>query len=87
MTSLLVMKVQRTANVFRLGMEGKGGQLFSELIDELFNIVLTLPSGESLVNFNTLLQNMIQAQLRADYLYLADLIEYELVNVLSEIDN
>jgi len=87
MINVISLKIQCTSNAFRLGMEGKGGQLFSELIDDLLKIISTSASSESLINFNTLLQNMIQAQLRADYLYLADLIEYELVDILHEIDN
>ncbi len=80
------MKIQRTSNAFRLGMESKGGQLFSELIDELLEVISSSASDELLGKFNRLLQQMIEAQLKADFLYLADLIEYELTDALREID-
>jgi len=87
MKNMPSIKMQRTANAFRLGMEGKAGQLFSELIDELLTVISTSAPDESLKNFNTLLQKMIEAQLKADFLYLADLIEYELIDALREIDD
>jgi len=75
-------KIQLAANSFRLGQEGAGGNVLTALIDELLQ---TITDGQLNVDeaaFNVMIQNIVQAQLAGDYLYLADLLEYELLEYL-----
>lgn len=74
--------VRSTAAAFRLGMEGQGSEGLVALIDALPGLLKSLPVDFA-VRLNQLLATMLAAQGRKDYLYLADLLEYELLGFLS----
>jgi len=69
--------LKAAAAAFRLGMEGKASENLVELIDLLTPLIQnpTYPHREKM---NTVLAELLAAQSQKDYLYAADLLEYEL---------
>jgi hypothetical protein len=67
-----------TASAFRLGMEAQASEGLVALIDALPQM-LEAGSGINPTRLNSLLATMFAAQSRRDYLYLADLLQYELL--------
>lgn len=67
-----------TASALRLGMEAQASEGLVALIDALPQM-LKDGSGIDPTRLNALLANMFAAQSRRDYLYLADLLQYELL--------
>ena len=60
---------------FRLGREGQGSAALAKLIDLLLPM-LEQRKGEIVQDDIILLNNIITAQERGDYLYVADILEY-----------
>lgn len=69
-----------TANYFRLGYEGAANSTFVEFIDAIIKYCEKHKHiGEQL---NSILNIVIQAQERHDILFIADIIEYEIIPYL-----
>ena len=68
----------QTALFFRLGMDAKANDTFAKFMDSLAQQLPSLPSHVDVNSLNHYLNQMFLAQSRADYLYLADLLEYEI---------
>lgn len=69
--------LKSAATSFRLGMEGQAGKDLVGFIDSLFPILQNF-NQTSFHKINGLLNEILAAQSRKDYLRVADLIEYEL---------
>ena len=76
------LKVIATAHAFRCGYEGQGNRLFAEILEGLISVTQSLDlTGANSVQ--ALIPVMFDAQKRRDTIYLADLLEYELISRLS----
>lgn len=74
---LCLEALKATAAAFRLGMEAQASENLVELIDLLTPLVQN-PVHPYREKMNTVLAELLAAQSRKDYLYAADLLEYEL---------
>jgi len=79
----VLLKGNEVANSFRLGYEGGSNDLLVSFIDQLsrftqHSIILKDP------HFNNLIDVMLDAQQRDDNLFLADILQYELLPFLEE---
>ncbi len=68
----------RVSDAFRCGYEGQANQYCVEFIDE-FTLYLSTVKLENLDEISNLLTIMYQAQKNRDYLFVADIIEYEIL--------
>jgi hypothetical protein len=68
--------LKSAATAFRLGMEGQASQDLVRFID-VFLPVLQDPNRADCKEINRLLNEVLAAQSRKDYLRVADLLEYE----------
>ncbi|MDH5183557.1 MAG: hypothetical protein OEX12_06650 [Gammaproteobacteria bacterium] len=66
------------ANHFRLGFEADGNDALASLIDEMLDELQMLSKKVGGIYLNRILGNIIEAQQKADYIYIADIIEYEI---------
>ena len=75
--------LDRSAAAFRLGHDGEGNELLGQFIDGFLRV---LPGMEqsSIARSQAILEPMLQAQQRGDYLFLADLLEYELTPLFGD---
>ncbi len=80
----LKMLAQEVATDFRLGMEAQAGENLVALIDMLPQMFES-GSGVDAMRLNALLTAMFAAQSRRDYIYLADLLQYELADLFNRI--
>jgi len=80
--SLCVEALKTTATSFRLGMEGQGSENLIKLIDLLTPLVQDSDSPHR-EQMNTVLAELFAAQSRKDYIYVADLLEYQLSKWLT----
>ena len=71
-----------TANYYRLGMEAQGGESMVILIDAMPSLIKFNESIDDVV-INQLLSIMFSAQLRKDYLFLADCLQYRLTELVG----
>lgn len=81
-TSLSTAAIQ-IAHHFRLGEVAMGSACLAELVDGLQKIVaqgLSADVGQGLLQ---MLEMIVDAQSRGDYLLVADLLEYEAVKILG----
>lgn len=69
--------LRSAATAFRLGMEGRAGKDLVGFIDSLFPIFQNF-NQTGFHKINGLLNEILAAQSRKDYLRVADLLEYEL---------
>jgi hypothetical protein len=69
--------LKAAAAAFRLGMEGQASENLVELIG-LLTPLLQNPTYPHREKMNKMLAELLAAQSRKDYLYAADLLEYEL---------
>ena len=73
--------IGRAVRGYRLGMEGEGSRAMVEVIDGIMkNVESGALKSQDLVSQ---LQRVMQAQARGDYLYVADVLEYEIASVIS----
>ena len=75
-------QISETANYFRLGMEAQASDSMVAFIDAF----VPLLQGGALVGAHLVqgvLTELLQAQSRKDYLRVADILEYEIVNTLN----
>lgn len=79
----LLNNLKATTRAFRLGLEGYGSERLTDLIDSIGRRLTELP-GESLQKLNPLLENVFNAIARRDYLWAADLFDYEIMPLLSD---
>ncbi len=70
-----------SAKAFRLGEEASGNDLLTALIDAIMPLVSGL-GPEHLQRLNSLLAETLSAQARQDYLWVADLLEHEILPCL-----
>lgn len=68
--------LKTTADAFRLGMEGQASENLVKLIDLLMPMFQD-PAWSNREGKNRILEELLAAQSRKDYLYAADLLEYE----------
>jgi hypothetical protein len=73
---------QEAAQAFQLGMEAQGNFQLVRLIDRLAEELGSPLFAPQLPRVEELLKNMFEAQSRGDFLYLADLLSYELIPLL-----
>ena len=78
-----VEMVSKTVRAFRLGMEGEANDSLVKLIDQITSIITQLPA-EVTPKVNLLLEEVFNAVSRKDYLWAADLLEYELYEYIIE---
>lgn len=74
--------VQGAVVAFRLGREAQGSEKLVAIVDLLPGLVSNVPST-ALPRLNGMFSAMLAAQSRRDFLFLADLLEYELSAVLA----
>lgn len=67
---------------FRIGMESEGGEELAKFIDILMQKVAKF-SAQELEPLNNILGETLAAQSRKDYLWVADLLEYEIAPFLT----
>ncbi len=79
-TDELIMKLITTASKFRLGYEADGSHDFADCIDLLKPL---LPELKNAVTVVALFRDMLAAQERHDWLFLADSLEYDLPLLLN----
>ena len=70
--------LKSAARLFRLGMEGQASENLVKFIDA-FMPTLVGAAQEQIGQFSSLLNEIITAQARKDYLRVADLLEYEIL--------
>lgn len=73
-----------TAESYRLGMEAQGSEGLVALIDALSFLLQNSPKVDS-VRLGQVLTAMFEAQARRDYLYLVDLLQYEMLPLVHEV--
>ena len=66
------------SKAFRLGMDAYASTLLTKIIDNIMNIIKEDMQNNELKDFSALIQDIMESQNRADYLYLADLLDFEL---------
>lgn len=83
MTQLFIARAQRCAVIFRLGRDVEAGLAMIELVSELqpFFEQATVDGQQQWLNFLGL---MLACQEGQNWLALADYLEYELVQLISE---
>lgn len=79
-----IEELEAAAIAFRLGMEAQGCQRLGRFVDALLPLLSGI-SGEKLVSLNGVLSETLAAQGRKDYLWAADLLEYEIAPLLKRI--
>lgn len=77
-----IQKAQEAAQALRLGMEGQASAALTLCIDALLSRLQNQTLQVTQGNFLQVLEQIIAAQQRNDPIYLADLLEYELVPIL-----
>jgi len=78
---LCLEALKAAASAFRLGIEAQASENLVEFIDLLTPLVQN-PIYPYREEMNTVLAELLAAQSRKDYLYVADLLEYELAKCL-----
>ena len=73
--------LEEVVEAYRLGMEGQASEHLVKLID-LLTSVLAKATSEQVLRINALLANAISAIEHKDYLYVADIFEYEIAPLL-----
>ena len=79
----LLTAIKATANAFRLGVEGQGNSqlaIFIDLLDEKMSSI----RATSVLKLPHILESSLKAISRRDYLWAADLLEYEIMPLLFE---
>lgn len=71
------------ADNFRLGYEGEANQMFVAFIDAVIELIAKNRLGQDL-ELNTVLGTLIESQTRRDLLFVADILQYELIPLLKE---
>ncbi len=74
--------LQETTEAFRLGMEGLASERLTQLID-LWSADLKSFPEETLMQLNSHFNELFAAQSRKDFLYVADLLQYEITPLLA----
>ena len=74
--------LRATVAAFRLGMEAQASENLLKVIDFITPLVQN-PIYQHRKNMNAVLTELLAAQMRKDYLYAADLLEYELTKWLT----
>ncbi|WP_206484811.1 hypothetical protein [Thalassotalea sp. G2M2-11] len=74
----------QVANYFRLGYEGQANKELIIFLDRL-ELLLSAQTGEVKNSILTLTEVMFQAQTRNDMLFLADILQYELLPLLHNL--
>lgn len=64
---------------FRLGAEGRGNTLLVQFIEQIMQIVQR--QGQLNPEVMPVMQEILAAQERADYLWIADMMEYKLIQI------
>jgi hypothetical protein len=78
--------LEEVVEAYRLGMEGQASEHLVKLIDLLTPVLAKAPS-EQVLRINPLLANAISAIEHKDYLYVADIFEYEIAPLLLSINH
>jgi len=76
--------IYMTAEAYILGLEGKGGDLMVCLSDQLLNLLQKPNNKINSADVSRLISKVVLAQQNGDTAYLADLLKYELLNLLGE---
>ena len=74
--------LEPTCRAFRLGMEGEGSEHLVSLIDSITGLMANAPQGV-ILQLGTLLAETLGAIERKDYLWAADMLEYEIAPLLA----
>jgi hypothetical protein len=80
---MLADKLIRTANLLRCGHEGAA----NESLAEVYELLLALPaqlSSQQLEWLKQLFPVMYDAQKRRDWIFLADILQYEVIKVVKQ---
>ncbi|MDH5359078.1 MAG: hypothetical protein OEX03_00880 [Gammaproteobacteria bacterium] len=78
-------KLDETVKCYRLGNDAKASELFGCMIELFLEELQKIQDFESINSINLLLGHMLESQSKGNYLYLADLLEYELKKILDNI--
>jgi len=73
--------IKSVVGAFRFGMEAQGGEGLIAIIDSLPSLIVERKEL-ALEMLNALLTEILSSQSRKDFLFLADLLEYELLPLL-----
>lgn len=65
--------------------EGQANQLLAKVFDELLAVSASL-TPEILIELSQIMEIMLDAQLRRDYVYLVDILKYSVVKLISLVD-
>jgi len=75
--------LESTCRAFRLGMEGEGSEQLVLLIDSI-SVLMAAASQDAIVRLSQLLTETLGAIERKDYLWAADMLEYEIAPLLAQ---
>ncbi len=78
----LLARLEATTSAFRIGLEGQGNEQLTALIDAIGQRLPLLPA-ERLPRLTPLLENALNAIARRDYLWAADMLDYEIRPLVS----
>lgn len=74
--------LEPTCRAFRLGMEGEGSEHLVSLIDSI-SVLMANASQDAIMQLSSLLTETLGAIERKDYLWAADMLEYEIAPLLA----
>ena len=83
MTEAPAQVARAVARHFRLGEVAMGSSRLAELVDGLQGLVGEGLAREAAEGLLSLLEMIVDAQARGDYLLVADLLEYEAIKILE----
>ena len=78
----LIALINDTSLALLQGKEGEGNLLLSQFFDELLLLTLKL-SPEKMAELSQIMEIMHQAQQNRDYVYLVDILNYALPNLIG----
>lgn len=84
--SILLDLISESSLLFRLGKDAKANEVFARFMDVLMRQLPSISKNVDINGLNQILNEMFLAQSHADYLYLADLLEYEVGPILEPRD-
>jgi hypothetical protein len=83
MTEQLKTQIHSIANDFRMGTVGAASDAFASFINDLIAFLGSAPSDVDQAALLPLLERGLGAQQRADYIALADVLQYEIAPLLG----
>ncbi|MCP4599828.1 MAG: hypothetical protein GY847_04685 [Proteobacteria bacterium] len=80
----MIAQLENAVEQLRMGMEGGGNAAMVSFIDAFQQALGGNAANMQLIKIVPVLQQIIQAQTRGDYLWVADILEYEILPLLRD---